>query len=393
MARTVTPSNGDEAKALVNECRQLAENKVCFDCPTKNPTWVSVTYGVFLCMECCGRHRGLGVHLSFMRSAELDTWRPDEAMRVAHGGNKKARDYFKVHGVTDAKNRYHTPTAAMYKKILDKLVSSGDAVTTGTPTAVFGGLDRVASPAVMSPSTTEFVGLPTSPTDKDQVEAVAVAVSNKTGTAAAKPKPKGLGILGAKKPGGKGGLGGAVKTSGPVSELQGEAPKGLLAGDDPNDLGLPSQHVANRITSEDDKPNMTETEKVVEKPSLAPIVGAGPIGRVKATKVKPPMDAVGFTPSTSAGNRGTGTDEIPKRDVKKPGNILGTPAETPTSSSKYSSLPNQGPDYAGIGNTTDSGGRSDFAWTIASSLQGAKESMTATSSSLGLKIKGFLDDL
>jgi stromal membrane-associated protein len=42
------------------------------------PRWASWNLGIFVCITCAGIHRNLGVHISKVKSVNLDAWTPEQ---------------------------------------------------------------------------------------------------------------------------------------------------------------------------------------------------------------------------------------------------------------------------------------------------------------------------
>jgi ADP-ribosylation factor GTPase-activating protein 1 len=47
---------------------------------TENVEWASCNLGIFLCQDCAGIHRSLGVDTSRVKSIKLDNWDDDQVM-------------------------------------------------------------------------------------------------------------------------------------------------------------------------------------------------------------------------------------------------------------------------------------------------------------------------
>jgi stromal membrane-associated protein len=68
--------------------RSLEPDLLTFLC--SDPRWASWNLGIFICIRCSGIHRGMGTHISRVKSVDLDAWTDEQLQSVVRWGNGRA---------------------------------------------------------------------------------------------------------------------------------------------------------------------------------------------------------------------------------------------------------------------------------------------------------------
>ncbi|XP_041867864.1 stromal membrane-associated protein 2 [Melanotaenia boesemani] len=164
----------DRYQAVLNSLLALEENKFCADCESKGPRWASWNLGIFICIRCAGIHRNLGVHISKVKSVNLDQWTQEQVQCVQEMGNAKAKRLYEAF-LPECFQRPETDQAAEIfirdkydkKKYMDKVIDiqmlrkekSCDNIPKEPVIFEKMKLKKDISPMIDSQSVTDLLGL------------------------------------------------------------------------------------------------------------------------------------------------------------------------------------------------------------------------------------------
>ena len=95
------------------------ENKVCVECKSPMPSYVSINNAILLCDQCAERHMKLGFNVSYVRHLASE-WDPYLFSYLERGGNSRFIRLSKTYGLDDIpiEQKYKTRIVEYYRLLV-----------------------------------------------------------------------------------------------------------------------------------------------------------------------------------------------------------------------------------------------------------------------------------
>ena len=124
-------NNENKNAKIVQIQKEKPENQYCIDCNSPNATWASVNNGIFLCLNCAGIHRGLGVQISYIKSLSMDEWEDKQIELMKIGGNERLKNFIKEYDINNdmiIEKKYKLIALDYYRKMLHYEIYGGELI-------------------------------------------------------------------------------------------------------------------------------------------------------------------------------------------------------------------------------------------------------------------------
>ena len=114
------------SNAKIENILSLTGNNKCFECDSTEVDWVSFPSTVFLCLNCCRRHKEFKIR-PILKSLSVSDFTPHEIKKMNLGGNARFLTLMNEYKISlkepNIEHKYQTVIAQYYFKLLDVQVN------------------------------------------------------------------------------------------------------------------------------------------------------------------------------------------------------------------------------------------------------------------------------
>lgn len=112
--------NYEKNQIRVEDVCKTFPNNTCADCNATGTRWASVNHGVFVCIRCSGIHRSIGVHISKVKSTNMDKWTAAEVAMMESIGNRRGKELYEANLPKNHKPHVGTESDNVMREFITK---------------------------------------------------------------------------------------------------------------------------------------------------------------------------------------------------------------------------------------------------------------------------------